>query len=257
MCHRWTPSVTLVLTLMISFRFLLQLTRCMPKHPRSCWLSFAGRLTATLQIDQGHDDACPDPFVVWLVVRQAHEGEQVFSQGHKLRLRQADRGPLERDLSSFPCFLGHTCRGNIGPCGLKHDTEKISELKRGSLVAGWLNVRWSVHPFDLAPRKAAVLRNLNQPGLFEFGQVVVDPVRCHTGPLCQFFGGLGSPPQTFEQANPHGVRQCSMYRSQPRVLMLRHILYYIPISEQKSSKRDGRASSKGYRYVSCHQPQSN
>src|SRR3989442_14082207 len=120
-------------------------------RPRSCGISFAGRLTAILQIDQGHDDACPDPFVVWLVLRLAHEGEQVFSQGNKLRLRQADRGPLEHDLSSFPCFLGHTCRGNIGPCGLKHGTEKISELKRGSLVAGWLNVRWSVYPLDLAP----------------------------------------------------------------------------------------------------------
>src|SRR3989442_590369 len=157
-------------------------------RPRSCGISFAGRLTAILQIDQGHDDACPDPFVVWLVLRLAHEGEQVFSQGNKLHLRQADRGPLERDLSSLPCFLGHTCRGNIGPCGLKHGTEKISELKRGSLVAGWLNVRWLVHPLDLAPRKAAVLRNLNQPGLFELGKVVVEPVRCHAGPLCQFFG---------------------------------------------------------------------
>ena len=102
--------------------------------------------------------------------------------------RPAQESPHERDLSSFPCFLGHTCRGNIGPCGLKHDTKKFSELKRGSLVAGWLNGRWSVHPFDLPPRKAAVLPNLYQPGLFELGKVVVEPVRCHAGPRCQFFG---------------------------------------------------------------------
>src|SRR6266851_4905814 len=106
--------------------------RCHPPslaRPRLCG-SVSG-LTAILEIDQGHDDACPDPFVVWLVLRLAHEGEQVFSQGNKLRLRQADRGPPERDLSSFPCFLGHTCRGNIGLCSVKQDTEKISELKRG------------------------------------------------------------------------------------------------------------------------------
>src|SRR5206468_2430572 len=129
--------------------------------------------------------------------------------------------------------------------GLKHGTEKLSELKRGRLVAGWLNGHRTVHPFNLASRKAAVLRNLNQPSLFELGQMVVQPVRWQTGPLCQFFGGLGSPPQTFEQANPHGVRQRPMHRSQPRVVMLRHILYYIPISEQKSSHQDRRASSKG------------
>ena len=113
--------------------------------------------------------------------------------------------PLERDLSSFPCFLRQTCCGNIGSGGLKHDPKKLSELKRGRLVAGWLHGRWSVHPFDLAPRKAAVLGNLNQPGLFELGQVVVKPVRCHADPLCQFFGGLGSSPQAFEQANSHGI----------------------------------------------------
>jgi hypothetical protein len=62
-------------------------------------------------------------------------------------------------------------------------------------------------------------------------KVVVDAVRCHTSPRCQLFGGLGSPPQTFEQANPHGVCQCSVDRSQSRMLILRHILYYIPISE--------------------------
>ncbi len=196
-------------------------------------------LTAILQIDEGHDHARPDPFVARPVLRQAHKGEQVLSQGHKLFLRQADRGPLKRDLTSFPCLLGQTCRGNIGPCGLKHGTEKLSELKRARLVPGRLNGRWSVNPFDLPSRKATVLSNLNQPGLFKLGKVVVDAVRCHTSPLCQLFGGLGSPPQTFEQANPHGVRKCSVDRSQSRMLMLRHILYYIPISEEKSSVQNG------------------
>src|SRR6266702_1712617 len=214
-------------------------------NDHSCGISSVAGLTTILEVNQGHDDTRPDPLVVWLLLHLTHECKQAFAQGDEIRLRQAHRCPQECDLPSFPGFLGHTRRSDVGPCGFKHGTEKISELKRGSLVAGWLNGRWPVHPFHLAPRKAAVLRNLNQPGLFELGQVVVEPVRWHAGPLCQFFGGLGLPPQAFEQANPQRIRQCSMYRSQSRMLILRHILKYIPISEQKSNKRDGRASSKG------------
>src|SRR5229473_5057040 len=199
----------------------------------SCGISSVDGLTTILEVNQGHDDTRPDSLVVWLLLHLTHEFKQAFAQGDEIRLRQAHRSPHEGDLPALPGFLGDTRRGDVGSGGLKHDTEKISELKRGSLVAGWLNGRWSVHPFDLAPRKAAVLRNLNQPGLFELGQVVVEPVRCHAGPRCQFFGGLRSSPQTFEQANPHGVRQRPMHRSQSRVVMLRHILDYSPISEQK------------------------
>src|SRR5713101_7955093 len=119
-----------------------------------------------------------------------------------------------RNLPALPAFLGDTRRGDVGSGGLKHGTEKLSVLKRGRLVAGWLNGRRSVHPFDLASREAAVLGNLNQPGLLELGKMVVEPVRCYADPFCQFFGGLGPPPQTIEQANPHGVRQRSMDRSQ-------------------------------------------
>src|SRR5712691_3274092 len=121
----------------------------------SCGISSASRLTAILQIDQGHDDARPDALVVRLLLRLAHGGEQAFAQGDEICFRQADRGPYERDLPALPGFPGHTCRGNIGPCGLKHGPEKIGELKRGRLVARWLNGCWSVHPFDLAPRKGA------------------------------------------------------------------------------------------------------
>src|SRR5437879_3238258 len=139
----------------------------------SCGISSVAWLTTILEINEGHDDTRPDALVVWLLLHLTHEFKQAFAQGDEIRLRQAHRSPQERDLSSFPGFLGHTCCGNIGPCGLKHDTKKLSELKRGRLIAGWLNGRWSVHPFDLAPRKAAVLRDLNQLGLFELGKVVV------------------------------------------------------------------------------------
>ena len=149
-------------------------------------------LTTILEVNEGHDDTRPDSLVVWLLLHLTHEFKQAFAQGNEIRLRQAHSCPQEHDLPALPGFLGDTRRGNIGPCGLKHGTEKLSVLKRGRLVAGWLR-RLSVHPFDFAPRKAAVLRNLNQPGLFELGQVVVQPVRCHAGPFCQFFGGLGSP----------------------------------------------------------------
>jgi hypothetical protein len=201
-------------------------------------------LAAILQINQGHDDTRPDSFVVWPVLRLAHEFEEVFSQRDQIRLRQAHRCPCEMDLSSLPCFPGDTRCGNIGPCGLKHGSEKISNLKRGSLVAGWLNGRRSVHPLDLASGKAAVLGNLNQPGLFELSQVVVESVRRQASPFSQFFDRLGSPPQAFEQANPQGVRQRAMHRSQARMLMLCHILKYISTSEEKSSQQDKRVRSK-------------
>src|SRR6266849_726954 len=211
----------------------------------SCGISSVDGLTTILEVNEGHDDTRPDSPVVWLLLHLTHEFKQACAQGDEIRLRQAHRSPHEGDLPALPGFLGDTRRGDVGSGGLKHGTEKLSVLQGGRLVAGWLNGRRPIHPFNLASRKAAVLRNLNQPSLFELGQMVVQPVRCHAGPLCQFFGGLGSPPQTFEQANPHGVRQRSMDRSQPSVVMFRHILYYIPISEQKSSRRDGRASSKG------------
>src|SRR6266702_3253316 len=174
-------------------------------NDHSCGISSVDGLTTILEVNQGHDDTRPDSLVVWLLLHLTHEFKQAFAQGDEIRLRQAHRSPRERDLPSFPCFLAHTRCGNIGPCDLKHGTEKISELKRGSLVAGWLNGRWSVHSLDLASWKAAVLRNLNQPGLFELGQMVVESIRCHADPFSQFFGGLGSPPQAFEQPYPHRV----------------------------------------------------
>src|SRR6266568_942533 len=214
-------------------------------NSHSWGISSVAWLATILEVNEGHDDTRPDSLVVWLLLHLTHEFKQTFAQGDEIRLRQAHRSPQECDLPPLPGFLGHTRCGDVGSGGLKHGTEKLSVLKRGRLVVGWLNGRRPVHPFHLAARKAAVLRNLNQPGLFELGKMVVQPVRCYAGPRCQFFGRLGSPPQTFEQANPHGVRQCSMDRSQPRVVMFGHILYFIPISEQKSSRRDGRASSKG------------
>src|SRR5713101_8428549 len=202
---------------------------CWNSH--SCRISSVDGLTTILEVNQGHDDTRPDSPVVWLLLHLTHEFKQACAQGDEIRLRQAHRSPQECDLPALPGFLGDTRRGDVGSGGLKHGTEKLSVLKRGCLVVGWLNGRRPVHPFNLASRKAAVLGNLNQPSLFELGKMVVQPVRWQADPLCQFFGGLGSPPQTFEQANPHGVGQCSMYRSQPRAVMLRHILYYIPISE--------------------------
>src|SRR6266852_1418012 len=218
---------------------------CWNSH--SCGISSVAWLTTILEVNQGHDDTRPDSLVVWLLLHLTHEFKQAFAQGEEIRLRQAHRSPQECDPPALPGFLGETRRGDVSSGGLKHGTEKLSVLKRGRLVAGWLNGRRPVHPFNLASRKAAVLRNLNQPSLFELGQMVVEPVRWQAGPRCQFFGGLGSPPQTFEQANPHGVRQRPMHRSQPRVVMLRHILYYIPISEQKSSRRDGELHPNGRR----------
>src|SRR5215469_3067682 len=211
-----------------------------------CWndhsygISSVDGLTTILEVNQGHDDTRPDSLVVWLLLHLTHECKQACAQGDEIRLRQAHRSPQEGDLPALPGFLGETRRGDVGSGGLKHGTEELSVLKRGRLVARWLNGRRPVHPFNLASRKAAVLRNLNQPSLFELGQMLVQSVRWQAGPLCQFFGGLGSPPQTFEQANPHGVRQRPMHRSQPRAVLFRHILYYIPTSEQKSSRRDGR-----------------
>src|SRR6266849_1297699 len=193
------------------------------RNSYSCGISSVAWLTTILEVNQSHDDTRPDALVVWLLLHLTHEFKQACAQGDEIRLRQAHCSPQECDLPPLPGFLGHTRRGDIGSGGLKHDTEKLSELKRGCLVAGWLNGRWSVHPFHLASWKAAVLCNLNQPGLFELGQMIVEPGRCHADPLCQFPGGLRSPPQTFEQANPHGVRQRPMHQSQSRMLMLRHI----------------------------------
>src|SRR5579859_8033631 len=96
----------------------------------SCGISFSGRLAAILQIDQGHDDACPDAFVVWLLLRLAQEFEQVCSQRDQLRLRQTDGGPSERDLPSFPYFLGHTRSGNVGLCGLQRGTKEKTKRSK-------------------------------------------------------------------------------------------------------------------------------
>ena len=122
---------------------------CWNSH--SCGISSVDGLPTILEVNESHDDPRPDSLVVWLLLHLAHKFKQAFAQGDEIRLRQAHRSPCEHDLSSFPGLLGDTRRGNIGPCGLKHDTKKLSELKRGRLVAGWLNGHWSVHPFDLAP----------------------------------------------------------------------------------------------------------
>src|SRR5260221_2678824 len=177
---------------------------CWSDH--SCGISSADGLSTILEVNEGHDDTRPDPLVVWLLLHLTHEFKQACAQGEEIRLRQAHRSPQECNLPALPGFLGDTRRGDVGSGGLKHGTEKLSVLKRGRLVVGWLNGRRPVHPFNLASRKAAVLRNLNQPSLFEFGPMVVQPVRWQAGPRCQFFGGLGSPPQTFEQRGTQGER---------------------------------------------------
>src|SRR5258708_21255558 len=123
-------------------------------NDHSCGISFVDGLTTILQVNEGHDDTRPDSFVVWLLLHLTHEFNQACAQGDEIRLRQAHRSPQERDLPALPGFLGHTRRGNVGPGGLKHGTEKISELKRGRLLPGWLNGRRPVHPFDLASRRA-------------------------------------------------------------------------------------------------------
>jgi len=42
-----------------------------------------------LEFNEGHDNARPDPLVVWLLLGLAHEFEDVFAQGDEIRLRQA------------------------------------------------------------------------------------------------------------------------------------------------------------------------
>src|SRR5258708_15650623 len=142
----------------------------------SCGISSVAGLTTILEVNQGHDDTRPDSLIVWLLLHLTHEFKQAFAQGDEMRLRQAHRSPQEGDLPALPGFLGDTRRGNVGSGGLKHGTEKLSVLKRGRLVAGWLNGRRPVHPFNLASRNAAGLRDRNQPSLFEWGQADVQPV---------------------------------------------------------------------------------
>src|SRR6266702_3623949 len=105
-------------------------------NDHSCGISSVDGLTTILEVNEGHDDTRPDSLVVWLLLRLTHEFKQAFAQGDEIRLRHAHRSPQECDLPSVPCFLGYNCRGNICLCGDKPDTEKLSELKRGSLVAG-------------------------------------------------------------------------------------------------------------------------
>src|SRR6266699_1991599 len=111
----------------------------------SCGISSVAWLTTILEVNEGHDDTRPDSLVVWLLLRLTHEFKQAFAQGDEMRLRQAHHSPQEGDLPAFPGFPGHTRRGDVFFCNDTAATEKISELQRGRLVAGWLNGRWSVH----------------------------------------------------------------------------------------------------------------
>src|SRR5262249_1885590 len=106
--------------------------------PKSSWISCAGRLTSVLQIDQGYHDACPDSLVVWLPLHLTHKCKQACAQGDEICLRQTHRSPQECDLPALPGLLGDTRRGDVGSGGLQHGPEKLSVLKRGRLVAGWL-----------------------------------------------------------------------------------------------------------------------
>src|SRR5260370_39408763 len=124
----------------------------------SCGISSIDGLTTILEVNEGHDDTRPDPFVAWLLLHLAHKFKQAFAQGDEIRLRQAHRSPQEGDLPALPGLFGHTRRGDVGSGGLQHGPEKLSVLKRGRLVAGWLTRRRPLHPSNLASPNAPVLR---------------------------------------------------------------------------------------------------
>src|SRR5260370_4941564 len=112
----------------------------------SCGISSVAWLTTILEVNEGYDDTRPDALVVWLLLHLTHEFKQAFAQGDEIRLRQAHRSPQEGDLSALPGFLGHTRRGDVGSRGLQHCPDKLSRLKRGRLVAGWLNRTRPIQP---------------------------------------------------------------------------------------------------------------
>src|SRR5713226_9372042 len=101
----------------------------------SCGISSVDGLTTILEVNQGHDDTRPDALVVWLLLHLTHEFKQAFAQGDKIRLRQAHRSPQECNLPALPGFLGDTRRGDVFLVDDTATTEKLSELKRGRLVA--------------------------------------------------------------------------------------------------------------------------
>ncbi len=95
---------------------------------------------------------------------------------------EPERAAVQVDLAAAARLLSHVGRGDVHRGGLQHCPEERGCFFGGG-VAGRLALRGRVDPLDLAPGQPPVVGNLDEPGLLQLAEVVVEAVGGQAGAL--------------------------------------------------------------------------
>jgi hypothetical protein len=129
-----------------------------------------------LQVGYDENEPRPRPVGVGFGIPGGDLAEVTAEFGQGL-VGEPQRGPGHVHVPATASLLGLKRRGDIYGGGFQHGPEECSGLLRAGVVAGRLGFRRSVDSLDLASGQSPVLGDIDESGLLELAEVVVEPVR--------------------------------------------------------------------------------
>ena len=135
---------------------------------------------AVLQVDKRQDHTGPGSAGGGIGAAGGELLDMAAQFGQRL-IGKPERTSEQVDLATAAGPLGLKGRRDIHRGGLQRRSEERRGLLRVGVVAGRLGLRRRVNPLDLAAGKRPVLGNLDQPGLLQLAEVVVEAVSGQPG----------------------------------------------------------------------------